>query len=201
MPWLNTWMRRAPVSSQRVDRRHIHLLDGFGKQPAEHPDRMHAERQAARKRAEPDCGDEEQRPDQVGNGARKADDRPRAVIGVTRRRHVGGGEQRERHREHDPDHGAEQRDVDGLERRPDRRRQLGEIRRHGAADDVGHAVDAGDKVLRPRLDDDEGLDHHARAPAARRRSGSRWRPRRPAIRRRGSCWSRERTTPMVMPPR
>ena len=68
---------------QRVDRRHIHVLDRFGKQPPEHADRMDGQRQTARKRTEPDGGDEKQRPDQIRHGAREADDAARDIIDVS----------------------------------------------------------------------------------------------------------------------
>jgi hypothetical protein len=34
---------------QRMDWRHVHVLDGFREQPAEHSDRMHPKCQTARK--------------------------------------------------------------------------------------------------------------------------------------------------------
>ncbi len=57
---------------QRLDRRHVHMLDRLGEEPAEHADRVDGKRKAARKRPEPDRRDEEQRPDQLGTERVKA---------------------------------------------------------------------------------------------------------------------------------
>jgi hypothetical protein len=43
-----------------------------GEQASEHPDRVNGERVGARKIPEPDGGDEQQRPNQVGDGAGEA---------------------------------------------------------------------------------------------------------------------------------
>jgi len=48
---------------QRIDRRHVHVLDRLGEQATEHSDRVNGEREGARKRPEPDGGDEQQCPD------------------------------------------------------------------------------------------------------------------------------------------
>jgi hypothetical protein len=62
---------------------------------------MYAERQAARKRSEPDCGDEQQRPDEIGHRASKSDvsnrfqqwkrfDKPFIALRVTANRPAAG---------------------------------------------------------------------------------------------------------------
>ena len=86
--------------------------------------------------------------------------RPRRVIQRPRRRHVGRRQHRQRQRHRDARQRAEDRDIDGLQRRPRHVGQLGEVGRGGAADDVHHAVEAGDQVLRPRLHHDQRLHHH-----------------------------------------
>ena len=77
---------------QRIDRRHVHMLDRLGKQATEHADRVNAEGEGARKWPKSDGGDEQQRPNQVRNGAGEADHAARGVVEVARRRHVHGRE-------------------------------------------------------------------------------------------------------------
>jgi len=94
---------------------------------------------------------------------------------------------KERQRKRDDDSGQcpEQSDVKRLQRRPDRGRQFREIRRHGAPYQVGHAIDPGHEVLRPRLNHNERLNDdgepqqsesemhrfYERAPPCRRADG------------------------------
>jgi len=53
--------------------------------------------------------------------------------------------------------GAENGEVDRFKRRPPHHVDLREIGRHRAPDDIGHAVSAGDQILRPGMDDDGRL--------------------------------------------
>jgi hypothetical protein len=156
----------APRASQgqRIDRRHVHMLDCLSEQAAEHPDRMDGECESARKGAEPDGGHEQQRPDQVRDGTGESDHAPRGVIEKARRRQIGSRENGERQGHDNAAEGPENAEVDCFERRPPHHVDLAEIGRHRASDDVCHAVGAGNQILRPGTDDDRRLhnDRHQR---------------------------------------
>ena len=133
------------------------MLDRLCEQPTKHANRVNGKGERARKWPEPNSGHEQQCPDEVRDGAGKPDHAACSVIKPARRSDVGGRENRQRQRQDDAAHGAEDAKIDRFEGRPPNHVDLAEIGRHRAPDDVGHAVGAGDQILRPGVHDDRRL--------------------------------------------
>ena len=123
---------------------------------------MHRQRQRAGKRPEADRGDEQQRPDQIGHRAGQRDDAAREIVKRPRRRDVARRQHRERQRHQHARDACRRSRCRWSPASATDIAELREIRRHGAPQDIGHAVSAGDQILRPRL--------HRRSQRLRRRS-------------------------------
>ncbi len=155
--WLKTASSTRSRHGQGFDRPHVHVLDEFREKASHHADAVDGNGECAGKRAEADSGHEDERPDKIWHHARQGDRHPCEDINGPRRSRVTCGNKCEWHCDDHSNRCAEDRNVHGFQRRPKGIRQAREIRRPGAAQDIGDSMGAGNEILRTSMDDEGRL--------------------------------------------
>ena len=89
-----------------LDRAWVYMFNRFRKKLADHPHRMQTQCEYARQCAEADCGNEDDAHDQFGNGAQCVQRHARTLVHHPVRRSGVCGEEGERERQRDGEHGA-----------------------------------------------------------------------------------------------
>jgi len=133
----------CPDRAQRFLRVAVRLFHRFGKKPAAEADLVDHDRKRARKRSEPDRDDENQRPNEVGNGPEQGDQRARRVVENRVRRQMARGEDRERQAQRHARRSTHQRHLERFQQRPaDLGQPVRRGRKHLADDahDIGNAL-------------------------------------------------------------